>query len=69
MNAFLYEQVVFSPPFLNSFDFLEVTLGYYDSFGLESQKSVAGVSVKKSRQDYCLVSRLVNSPCAEEHQE
>lgn len=60
---------LFSPLFLNSFDFLEVTLDYHDGFGLEHQKSVAGVSVKKSRQDYCLVSRLVDSPCAEEYQE
>lgn len=49
MNVFLCEEVVISPPLLKSFDFLEVTVDYYDTLGLEHQKSVAGVSVKKSR--------------------
>lgn len=49
MNVFLCEEVVISPPFLKSVDFLEVTLDYYDTLGLEHQKSVAGVSVKKRR--------------------
>lgn len=49
MNVFLCEEVVISPPLLKSFDFFEVTVDYYDTLGLEHQKSVAGVSVKKSR--------------------
>lgn len=35
MNIFLYEEALVSPPFLNSFDFLDVTLDYYDRFSLE----------------------------------
>lgn len=46
---FFVKKVVISPPFLKSVDFLEVTLDYYDTLGLEHQKSVAGVSVKKRR--------------------
>lgn len=38
MNVFLYEEALVSPPFLNSFDFLEVALDYYDSFSLEIRR-------------------------------
>lgn len=48
MNVFLCEEGC-DFPFLKSVDFLEVTLDYYDTLGLEHQKSVAGVSVKKRR--------------------